>query len=269
MPDFRKDPFRKALQRNVYLRSTRDLKLASRTFAADTMPFSDVDGHQQKVLQPGTVLATITSGADIGKVGVYQSGTAGVNEVQTLTEGTALTAGTFTLTVLGEDTADLAFNASAAAVQTAIRNAVAGSGDADVADYANEITVTGGPIDTAPLVVTFVDASGQNVGPIVVNGGNLTGTITVAETTPGSAGATDGRNNAANIVGLCNTFLPWQLLERDVEVAVLYDATVIQQWCIEFNQAGQPVALGDATANEMFANKNLNILFQPALIESE
>lgn len=44
---------------------------------------------------------------------------------------------------------------------------------------------------------------------------------------------TDGRQTAANIVGINDTFLPWQLLERDAEVAVTYEASVIQSWCFE------------------------------------
>lgn len=44
---------------------------------------------------------------------------------------------------------------------------------------------------------------------------------------------TDGRQLVANIVGINDTFLPWQLVERDVEVAVVYEATVVQAWCFE------------------------------------
>ena len=37
---------------------------------------------------------------------------------------------------------------------------------------------------------------------------------------PFMAGATDGRQTLANIVGLNDTWLPWQLMERDAEVSV-------------------------------------------------
>lgn len=49
---------------------------------------------------------------------------------------------------------------------------------------------------------------------------------------PYSTLATDGRQTLTNIVGLNNTFLPWQLLERDVEVAVVYECTAVEAWCI-------------------------------------
>src|SRR6188472_3100955 len=54
---------------------------------------------------------------------------------------------------------------------------------------------------------------------------------------PFQAGVTDGRQTAANIVGLCDTFLPWQLIERDVEVAATYACVAVQGWCVELDAA--------------------------------
>src|SRR5215210_438917 len=51
---------------------------------------------------------------------------------------------------------------------------------------------------------------------------------------PFQAGATDGRAVAGNIVGLNDTFLPWQLIERDVEVAASYTCVAVQGWCVEY-----------------------------------
>lgn len=110
--------------KNQYLRSTQDVKTESAMFAKNAIPTVEIDGSTQKVLQPGTVIAAITSGADAGKFGVYN------------------------------------------------RN------------------------------------------------------------------ATDGRGATANIVGVADTFLPWQLLERDVEIATVYDASVVQAWCIEYVDEG-------------------------------
>jgi hypothetical protein len=67
------------------------------------------------------------------------------------------------------------------------------------------------------------------------------------------AAVTDGRSTLANIVGINDTFLPWQLMERDVEVAVAYEASAVQGWCIEMS-AGAPsvgVAVTNATATAM------------------
>lgn len=134
--------------RNEYLRSVRDVKTESYTFAASLMPVKVIDGTNQKILQPGTVLAKITSGAEAGKVGVFQ------------------------------------------------------------------------------------------------------------------AGATDGRQTAANIVGLNDTFLPWQLLERDVEVAAVYEATAVQAWCIEYDSAGLAIVLTNTTADAMRGVRGMDVHFK-------
>ena len=134
--------------KNVYLRSTDDVKTDSYTFAKGGIPAVTVDGESVKILQPGTVIAKITSGADSGKVGVFQ------------------------------------------------------------------------------------------------------------------ASVSDGRQTAANIVGVVDTFLPWQLSERDVEVAVVYEATVKQAWCFEYNAGGAPIALTNTTRDAILALPNVALLFK-------
>lgn len=140
--------------RNEYLRSTNPKpRFESYTVAAASIPVRVIDGTNQKMLQPGTVMAKITTGPDAGKVGPYSTDTVGV---------------------------------------------------------------------------------------------------------------TDGRSDAANIVGLNDTFLPWQLLERDVEIAVAYDSTMaVQAWCLEYTAAGAavPQPLSNATADAMRGNKKLNVNF--------
>jgi len=138
--------------RNEYLRSTNPKPLTdSYTLAASSVPGVTIDGFaNQKILQPGTVLAKITSGADIGKVGPYSV---------------------------------------------------------------------------------------------------LTGLV-------------DGRQLAANIVGINDTFLPWQLIERDVEIAAVYGCVAVQAWCFETNAAGAVVPLSNATADAMRGTKSLQILFK-------
>lgn len=79
---------------------------------------------------------------------------------------------------------------------------------------------------------------------------------------PFQADATDGRQTLTNIVGINDTFLPWQLLHRDVEVAAVYVATVDQPKCFERNAAGARIALTDTTAAAMVAKKTMNITFQ-------
>ena len=76
---------------------------------------------------------------------------------------------------------------------------------------------------------------------------------------PFQAGATDGRADTANLVGINDTFLPWQLLERDVEIAVTYEATVVQGWCFERDAAGARVVLSNTTIDAMRGVKGLDI----------
>lgn len=143
------DTTRTPFGKNVYWRSTQDLKYESATFGKALIPSETIDGDTQKVAQPGTVIARATSGADIGKVGVYQP------------------------------------------------------------------------------------------------------------TTP-----TDGRQTAANILGVLDTFLPWELLERDANVAFCYEGTVVQAWCFEYNAAGARIALTNATRDAILALPNVELKFK-------
>lgn len=79
---------------------------------------------------------------------------------------------------------------------------------------------------------------------------------------PFQAGATDGRQTVANIIGVNDTFLPWQLLRRDVEVGVCYEGTLDQNHCYERNAAGERVVMSDTTAAALVAKKNLSINFR-------
>lgn len=151
--------------RNEFLRSTKEgqFQTESYTLAASTWPARTIDGNpNQKVAQPGTVLAKITSGPEAGKVGPFQR---------------------------------------------------------FVAD----------PDGTGPLT---------------------------------DSGATDGRGDPANIVGLLLTFLPWQLIERDVEISAVYDCVAVQGWCKEHDAAGAEIVLTNATADQMRGTKGLDIKFK-------
>ena len=149
MPSFTKGPgLREPFGMNSFLRSTLAVKTESYTLSAASVPTEDIDGVDQKIVHKGEVLASITSGAEAGKVGPFQA-----------------------------------------------------------------------------LV-------------------------------------TDGRETAANIVGLCNTFVPWQLLHRDVEVAAVYECTAVQASCYERDAAGARIALTNTTADAMRGTKGLDITFK-------
>lgn len=133
---------------NEYLRSTQDVKKESYTLSAASVPTETIDGFVQKMLKPGEVLAKITSGTEIGKVGPFM------------------------------------------------------------------------------------------------------------------AGAADGRADVANIVGINDTWLPWQLLERDVEVAATYEAACVQGWCFERDASGARIVLTNTTADAMRGTKGLDVHFK-------
>jgi hypothetical protein len=240
--------------RNEFLRSTQDVKVESYTLAASTVPSRTIDGVAgQKILQPGTVMAKITSGPDAGKVGPYQ--VAGTKEVQTLTKAGTVSGGTFKLSYAGQTTGNINWNANAATVQAALV-ALSTIGEAGV-------TVTGGDFSGAtPFTLTF-NLNGD-LPLVTADTALLTGAgagITVAQTTAGVAGANDGRQTLANVVGLDQTFLPWQTIERDVEIGVVYQCTAVQAWCIELDAAGAEIALTNTTAAGMVAQKRMNINF--------
>jgi len=240
--------------RNEYLRSTHPSpRMESYTVAKNTVPTSLVDNVIQRILQPGTVMAKITSGIDSGKIGPYCA-TSGTKAVQTLTP-TAVTAGTFTLALNGEVTAPIAYNATAADIATALNLL-------SQVQYVGGVTTTGGPINTTAVVITF--AIGGVVPLIVVNTTGLTATsLVMTTTTAGVAGVSDGRQTAANIVGLLDTFLPWTLLERDVEAGVAYTAIAVQAWCLELDATGLAYqALSNTTADLLRSTKTLDILFK-------
>jgi hypothetical protein len=105
---------------------------------------------------------------------------AAVAEVQTVTITGTPTGGTFTLTYSGQTTAGIAFNAAAAAVQSALE-ALSNIEPGDV-------VVGGGPGPGTPYTVTFLASLG-NVVQMSASGAGLTGgtapAVAVTTTTPG------------------------------------------------------------------------------------
>lgn len=102
------------------------------------------------VAAPTTNPASLTGGAGTAVVATGTPGTGPTNEVQTVTvfgDG-----GTFTLTWSGQTTSALAYNVSAADMQTALR-ALSNIG-------ADEVTVTGGPGSPTGGVYTVTFVSG-------------------------------------------------------------------------------------------------------------
>lgn len=124
-------------------------------------------------------------------VELFFSGTpvSATNEIQRITITGSPAGGTFTILVEGQTTAAIAFNASAAAVQSAIE---ATSG-VDV----GEVACSGGPLPGTAVDVTFQNGlGGQNVNVMTANSAGLTGgstpTVTITTPTPGVRGTYRG-----------------------------------------------------------------------------
>lgn len=134
------------------------------------------------VVPSGVVLGRVTSNGLYGPYGASPS------EVQTINLGAA-SAGTVTITFDGQTTGAIAFNASAATVQTALE-AMSNINPGDV-------VVTGGPLPGTITLTFGGQYLGVNVPQVTVTPTGLTGgTVTVATTTEGGGVVNDGREVA-------------------------------------------------------------------------
>lgn len=109
------------------------------------------------------------------------------NEVQTISAPGSPTGGTFMITFNGQTTAPIAYNATATTVRTALQ-ALSNVG-------ANGVTVSGGPLPTNPVTVTFTGPlAGEDVPQMTLVTTGLTGAastpaMSVATATAGNTGA--------------------------------------------------------------------------------
>lgn len=88
---------------------------------------------------------------------------------------------------------------------------------------------------------------------------------------PYRAGAINGQGTLTGVVGINDTFLPWQLMEHDEQVGVLTEGTVVQAWCFELDAAGLRIPLSNTTVDtftvtvgkeeNIFRSKRLDIKF--------
>jgi len=120
-----------------------------------------------------------TSAGALGQM--IRTGATTQNEVQTLTMTGTPTGGTFTLMIYGDVTTALAFNATAAQVQTALQA---------LPNIGNNVAVSGGPFPGTPIVVTYNNyMAGEPQQLIALANNSLTGgttpTVTPVRTTAG------------------------------------------------------------------------------------
>jgi hypothetical protein len=178
----------------------------NKTITLDLTKFSEtLHWVEGTAYQP---MRRLKSGLPLGRItasGLYAPYAAATNEVQTVTITGSPTGGTFTLTFNSQTTPAIAYNATAAQVQTALE-ALSNIDPGDV-------SVTAGPLPGTAVTVTF---GGQYLGDNVAQmsaTGSLTGgsspAVAVATTTGGgSATATDGTQVFAGLLFTETAFNP-------------------------------------------------------------
>lgn len=180
-------------QDHSWLGSARGITSA-RTVTLKVSAFTEGTHFPDGFFPDGLPLALPTSGSNAGFAVPL---VASVTERQTVTITGTPTGGTFTLTFDGEATAGIAYNANAAAVQSALE-ALSNVNSGDV-------TVGGGP---GPGTAYTVDFAGQylgdNVPVMTASGASLTGgtspAVAVTTTTGGGSGVTDGSDVLAGFL---------------------------------------------------------------------
>lgn len=225
MSSFSKNNYsRTPFGKNVYLRSTDDVKTESFTFAAASIPSNGAYGIPKAVTNKALTsnVATLTATAHGFAVG----------DTVVVSIGDASFDGQYMISAVPD-----ANNFSYVKIA------------ANVVSTAATGTATGGASASKILQPGTVIAK--------ITGGADSGKVGVFQ-----AGATDGRQTTANIVGVADTFLPWELNERDATIAVTYEATVVQAWCFEYNASGVPVALTNTTRDAILALPAVALLFK-------
>lgn len=159
---------------------TGNMYVKSYVFDATTL---SPDGNGFYYVTPFSFVTKSTS--DPTKIKIFQNLGSNVDAVQTLTETGSPTGGTFTLTFNGQTTAAIAYDATAAQIASALE-ALGNIGSS------SNITVAGGPINSANVTVTFKGLLGNQPVPLTtVNDSGLTGgtspAVTAATTTAGQA----------------------------------------------------------------------------------
>ena len=167
-----------------------DLTVNAASFTYDG---SSVNSTNQPELTVSDV--DLGGGGSLGAVSTTTPGVAGTNEVQTIAIFPApVASGNYTLTInvttdAAFDTANIAYDANAATIQTAVDTAASGN---ITAYTAGDIVVSGGPLTTTPVVLTFsgvsVDANDQ-----------VTTIITDVDLDPDYSGATSTTTNGQTV----------------------------------------------------------------------
>lgn len=76
------------------------------------------------------------------------------------------------------------------------------------------------------------------------------------------ADATDGREDPANIVGINNSYTPWQLTVRDTEVAAVYGASVVTANVTQRNASGEREPIDEAVVTALESRNDVKLIWK-------
>lgn len=91
--------------------------------------------------------------------------------------------------------------------------------------------------DASTMPTVTIDGFVQKV----LQPGTLIAKISAGKVGVFQAGAADGRQTAANILGVNLTFLPYELMDGDQEISVVYGGSVDSAKLIEYDASGVPI----------------------------
>jgi len=109
------------------------------------------------------------------------------------------------------------------------------------------------------------DAAGQKIAQPGTLLAKATSGAQTGKVGPFDLAALDGRQTYANVVGLLLTYLPWQLLERDVEISAVYAAAARQDWCRTYTGAAGAAVytpMTNAMVDALVDVKGLDLIFK-------
>lgn len=176
-----------------------DIGVGGSALSAGLMTFT-FSGASVAGLNHGEVVINNVSLVGVGTAGAASTTTPGdddpaTDEVQSIAAHVAATGGTYVLSVLGNSTAAIAWNANAATIQTAV-DLVSGV-------TAGHVAITGGPLSTTALTITFsgADVDETNQPQTTINGAGLTVTGVAGDESVTTSGQT-ARHAWAALVAL-------------------------------------------------------------------
>lgn len=168
---------------------------------------------------------------------VHAIAAGGTNAQHTLPTAAGPTAGTFTLTFGGQTTGAIAWNTTAALVQTAL--------GALPNVTTTGVLVTGGPLNTTDIVINYIGPLANSVVALpTVNAALLTGTLVPAATTTGVVTAAVVTNEMGTVPSSMAQ-ATWQIGKLSIVSPTAVTGNTAQNFCLKFLQfrAGALVAI--------------------------